>query len=154
MRGKELYDGAIPSGNSVALLNLGRLSRLTGNTAYADRAQRLANAFSGMVRRQPSAFTQFLSGLDFAFGPTHEIVVTGKRDECRDMLRAVQQAFRPNAVVIFLPADTHLDELAPYTEGMTPRDGKPTAYVCREFSCQQPTTEIETMLEYLEGSNQ
>ena len=153
VRGKEVYDGAIPSGNSVAMLNLGRLARLTGNTTHEERAQQLANAFSGMVSQGPSAFTQFLCGLDFAIGPTFEVVVTGKRDESADMLKALRQTYLPNAAIVFIPEGTDLSDLIPYTQGMTPRDGKPTAYVCENFACRQPTTDINEMLGYLKDGS-
>ena len=66
VRPKELYDGAIPSANSMALYNFLCLSRLTGDAQWEERAQALARSFSGSVRIQPSAFTFFLVGLDFA----------------------------------------------------------------------------------------
>ncbi|HRV79828.1 MAG TPA: thioredoxin domain-containing protein, partial [Planctomycetota bacterium] len=73
LQSKEAYDGAIPSGNSVMLLNLVRLARLTGRTAYEERAQELVDALGGQVLANPSAHTQFLMGLDFLIGPTQEI---------------------------------------------------------------------------------
>ncbi len=74
VRPKEIYDGAIPSANSVALMNLLWLSRLTGKTAWADKADQMVRAFAGTIDRQPSAFTFFLCGLDFALRPGQEIV--------------------------------------------------------------------------------
>ena len=73
VRPKELYDGAIPSANSVALLNLLLLSRLTGDPQWEDRAQEQIRAFAGTVTSQPSAFTYFLCALDFALRPGEEI---------------------------------------------------------------------------------
>jgi uncharacterized protein YyaL (SSP411 family) len=77
VRPKELYDGALPSANSVSLLNLLCLSKLTGSPQWGDQSQALITSFAGSLNLQPSAFTQFLIGLDFAFYPGQEIVVTG-----------------------------------------------------------------------------
>ncbi len=77
VRPKEIYDGALPSANSVALSNLLLLSRLTGNVRWAERAHTLTQAFAAPVARQPDVFPHFLSGLDMALGPGQEGVVTG-----------------------------------------------------------------------------
>src|SRR5262249_20327755 len=69
-RTKEIYDGAMPSGNSVAAEVLLRLSRFTGDGSFAQRAEALFQAFSGMVARIPSAHARLLGALDFALGPT------------------------------------------------------------------------------------
>jgi hypothetical protein len=76
VRPKELYDGAIPSANSVSLFNLISLSRLAGNPTWAETAQAQIKAFSGTLQAQPAAFTFFLMGLDFALRPGQEIVIT------------------------------------------------------------------------------
>jgi uncharacterized protein len=80
VRPKEIFDGAMPSANSVALSNLVLLSRLTGNAQWEDRAHRLAQAFAAPVTQQPETFTHFLNGLDLALRPGQE-VVTAKADK-------------------------------------------------------------------------
>ena len=98
--GKELYDGALPSINSVALSNLVLLSRLTGNPYWEERAQMLTNAFAPAVSRQPADFTHFLNGLDLALRPGQEIVVTGGPEESdtRALLDALHIPFAPHLV--------------------------------------------------------
>ena len=76
VRPKELYDGAIPSANSVSLFNLISLSRLAGNPTWAETAKAQIKAFSGTLQAQPAAFTFFLMSLDFALRPGQEIVIT------------------------------------------------------------------------------
>jgi uncharacterized protein YyaL (SSP411 family) len=157
VRAKKSYGGAIPSGNAVAALNLLRLSRLTGNTEYQDRYDELLRAFSGDISRSPSAFPQFLIAIDFATGPSKEIVVAGKAggDDVARMLAAIRRPFLPNKVIVLRPdtdvgATPPVSELAPYTREQKSLDGVATAYVCENFTCQLPTTDIRKVLEMLE----
>ena len=77
-RKKEFADAAIPSGNSVEMLNLLKLSRITADSKLEDRAQGLERAFSKLIRKIPSGYTQFLSALDFGLGPAYQVVIAGK----------------------------------------------------------------------------
>jgi uncharacterized protein YyaL (SSP411 family) len=145
-RSKELYDGALPSGNSVAALNLIRLSRLTGNIDLEKKAEQLTQAFARQVEAQPMAYTQFLIALDFMIGPTKEIVIAGDPSlkTTQAMVRAVRSRFVPNKVLLLRPAGSkgkRLDALSPFVKDMAPIDGRPTVYVCEHYSCQTPITE-------------
>lgn len=150
VRDKDLYDAALPSSNSVGLLNLLRLSRMTGNTEWEERAQDLLKRFSGMVGEFPAGYTQFLNGLDFALGPTREIVVAGNPEDpaTKEMLRAVHGLFLPNRVLMLCPHDAssrELAALAPFVEPLRMVDGKPTAYVCENYACSRPVTDVEAL---------
>lgn len=150
-RPKELYDGALPSGNSVSALNLLRLARLTGDPALEALALRTATGFAGTARRAPMAFTQFLCAADFALGPAYEVVIAGKPDaaDTRAMLGALNRGFHPNAVVLLRPDAPDappITRLAPFTAAQKPIDGKATAYVCRNFACAAPTTDPQEMM--------
>ena len=79
VRTKELYDGAIPSGNSVAALVLLRLGRITGESKYENMASIIGKIFSENVEKSPTAYTQLLSAVDFGIGPSYEIEVVGDR---------------------------------------------------------------------------
>jgi len=152
-RQKEFYDGAIPSGNSIALSSLLRLSRLTGNTELEDRAARLSESASVLVNRMPSGFTGMLLGIDFAVGPTHEVVIAGDPDgsDTREMIAALRRQYLPNMVVIQRPerGEAEITRLAPYTATQQAIGGKATAYVCRNFVCDRPTTDLHKMLQNL-----
>jgi uncharacterized protein YyaL (SSP411 family) len=91
IRQKEIYDGALPSGNSVAFLNLLRLSRLTNDPSLEEKASILMQTFSQSINQLPSAHTQFLIGLDFILGPTYEVVIKGSPDnlETKEMIVAL-----------------------------------------------------------------
>jgi len=153
-RVKEVYDGAVPSGNSVSMLNLIRLSRMTGVAKYEERALQIASAFSSIVARSPESFTQFLMALDFLIGPSYEVVVVGKRKErsTETILSLLGEVFVPNKVVLLRNPEAKEDEvahLAPFTKDMKLVDDKATVYVCRNFSCELPTTNPEQVLETL-----
>ncbi len=156
VRRKEVYDGAIPSGNSVALLTLLRLERMTGERGYGKRAEASLAAFASTVAAGPSAYAQFLVGLDFAVGPTREIVIAGKTpgdDGARAMIRAVRERYLPRKVVLFRPDGEDgalISKLAPYTADQASRGGRATAYVCSNFACLLPTTDVLELKKSLE----
>lgn len=147
IRPKELYDGAIPSGNSVQLLNLLMLARLTGQAELEEQAVAAGKAFSGSIDRSPSGFAQALIALQFAGDKAAEIVVVGRRadPETTAMLNCIKSVYRPSGVVLFKDADDPepLTELAPFTKEMGMLDGKPTAYICRNFACEKPINSID-----------
>ncbi|RMH69576.1 MAG: thioredoxin domain-containing protein [Gemmatimonadetes bacterium] len=152
-RSKEAYDGAVPSGNGVMVLNLLRLSRLTGNTAWEDQAEQLAHAFAETIRRAPSAYAQWLNGLDFAFHPGYEVVIVGEPDDphTQAMIRTLRDAFLPHMVIHLKTSanQAQLAELAPFTAYQDRLDDQTTVYVCQNFTCQQPTVRISQMRTYL-----
>ncbi len=147
-RRKELHDGAKPSGNSVMLLNLLRLSRLTGRPALEEKAGKLAEAFSSTVKGSPHAYTFFLSGLDYALGPSHEVVLAGEHpDDVKNLYEAIWERYLPNTVVFMRTEETA--KLAEYAEEMTAIGGRGTAYVCSGFKCEKPTMDADEMLGHL-----
>ena len=143
-RRKEVYDGAVPSGNSVALLNLLRLSLLGGDAKFKELASQVIRVFSEDVKRSPAAHTFMLVGVDFAVGPAYNVILVGdpQEDSMQRMLGALKTRYLPNMVVSMRPAGkTGL--------GYEKIEGKATAYVCRDQTCMPPTNEPEKMLELL-----
>jgi uncharacterized protein YyaL (SSP411 family) len=154
VRQKESYDGATPSSNSVSMMNLLRLSRMTGRTEYDEKAERISRLFSGSVNTHPSAYTQMLCAIDFALGPTHEIIISGHSgaEDTNKMVRTVQEEFIPNTVVLFVPTDKDnpaILQLAPFTRQQQMPKVRATAFVCSNFSCQQPTSDPSHLLKLL-----
>ena len=154
VRKKEIYDGAVPSGNAVAMLKLLRLARFTANSHLEERAMEIGRAFSKAVNQFPSGYTQFLVAVDFGIGPSYEVVIVGKSggEDTREMLEALRSRFIPNKVTVLRPTEIEsprIDELAEYVKYQVSLDGKATAYVCMNFACQQPTTEVDKMLELI-----
>jgi hypothetical protein len=151
VRKKEIYDGAIPSGNSVALLNLLRLARITGDTALDGYAAKLIRSVSNSVTSHHQAHTFFMTAVDFAVGPGHEIVIVGdsRKADTRNMIAALWKAFLPTTVMLLKPAEEESPEiagLAEFTRDLVMQDGRATAYVCREYRCELPVTDVMAMM--------
>jgi len=153
VRRKETYDGAMPSGNSVAMLNLLRLARITGRPEFEKHSAGIGRAFAEEVKQAPLAHTHLLVALDFAVGPSHELVIAGRLDseEVQTMLRAVRSRFMPNKVILHRPdeAEPAVSELAPFTRAQAALNGRATAYVCTNHACEKPTQDAARMLESL-----
>jgi uncharacterized protein YyaL (SSP411 family) len=154
IRQKEIYDGAVPSGNSIAMLNLLRLARMTANYDLEQKASKIGRAFFDKVRKSASSYTQLMIAVDFAVGPSYEVVIAGdpQASDTEKMLRTVQQEFIPNKVVIFVPAgsdSSDIKHIAPFTRNQSTIEGKATAYVCVNYTCKLPTTNLDTMLSSL-----
>ncbi len=156
-RRKEIYDGAVPSANSVALLNLLRLGDAAARPELTERADALGRAFAGTITRYPSGHTMFLSALDYGIGPSIELVIVGEEEgeDTRALLKAARGRFLPNKVVLLRPpaeADDILT-LVPWIEHHVRVDGRATAYVCRDRECRLPVTEADALTRELSGSS-
>ncbi|KPL16384.1 MAG: thioredoxin, partial [candidate division Zixibacteria bacterium SM23_81] len=150
-RTKQLYDGAVPSGNSVAVLNLLRLGRMTMRPEYEEKAHQLMDIFGERVSGSPTGFSQFLIALDFALGPTKEIVIAGNvsAKDTEEMLRAIRRRFHPRKVLILHPEGEEgeaIEHIVPLVKGQVMVAGKATAYVCEHYACQMPTNEVDEMM--------
>jgi uncharacterized protein YyaL (SSP411 family) len=153
-RTRESYDGAVPSGNSVAALNLLRLSRMTMRSDLESRAERLMHSFAGRAGQTPTAYSQFLIAVDFALGPTKEIVITGdlQAEDTAELLAALRRTFLPRKVVVFHPAGPDgqaVEEIVPWIKEQSSLDGRAIAYVCQDFACQLPVTDMKQLLSLL-----
>lgn len=155
LRRKEIYDGARPAGNSVAMMNLLRLARMTGKSDYEAQAERLFRAFSRQVEDRPSVHTQLLQAVHFAIGPSYEVVISGrsKAPDTQAMLNALRRQYFPNRIVLLRAAEQNLpaiSRIAPFTLGQVPRNDRATAYVCYQQACHAPTTQISKMLQLMQ----
>jgi uncharacterized protein len=152
VRQKGISDGALPSGNSVAMLNLLRLSHLTGNSELDEKAFDIARAFSRTISQQPMGHTMFMCALDFALGPSVEVVIVGNLEdsETLSMLRALRSKFMPNKAVLMV-SDEEIYRVAHFTKGLAQLNGRSTAYICAGYQCQLPTNDPNKMVELLDG---
>lgn len=155
-RPKEGYDGATPSGNSVAAENLLRLSRLTGRQDYEEKAESALKLFAGSIKGPFMGHSHLMIALDFAIGPTAEITLAGDREDpgLEQMIRQLASIYEPLKVVLVHPGKasegkTLIEKLAPFLIGQVPIDDKATAYVCKNFACRQPTSDPAAMLRSL-----
>jgi uncharacterized protein YyaL (SSP411 family) len=153
VRQKDIYDGAIPSGNSVAMLNLILLSRITAHSNLEDKAVKVGEAFSGFINDLPISYTQLLAAVDYLVGPSYEVIIAGtsQASDTLEMLRALWNQFIPSKVVILKPTEQETPEIiniAPYVSDYVTINGKATAYVCFNYLCSLPTTDVDKMLEF------
>jgi uncharacterized protein len=155
LRVKEDYDGAEPSGNSVAVMNLVRLARMTNRTAFRESAERALAAFAGRLSAAPVAIPQMLAACEFLLGEPREIILAGRRDsaEMRALLRELHTRFVPSRVVLLVDSPETRQALAagiPSIEAMNPLEGRASAYVCRNYTCQLPVSEPAKFAELLQ----
>ena len=155
LRMKDDYDGAEPSGNSVALLDLLRLAHLTDRDEYRQAAVRTLDALMPKMSSQPVAVPQMLVALDYSLAPKHEVVIAGDRnaEPTTALLRELRSRFLPYTVTLLVDSDATRARLIPFfaAAGVTrPVDGQPTAYVCENYACSLPTTEISKFAELLQ----
>lgn len=143
-RMKQLYDGAAPSGNSMAMLDLLWLSRLTNQSKYEEMAAQMTKLFAGEVEGAPEAYTFFLLAVDFQVGPSYSVVLVGdqKQEDTRQMINQLRKHYLPATIAALKSPDK---------AGLTYQqiEGKATAYVCRDQTCLPPTNSATTMLEQL-----
>jgi len=146
VRMKEQYDGAEPTGNAVAAMNLLRLTSMTANADWRKQADAVFTCFSSVLRKQPSIMPQMVAALDYSMNKVKQIVLVGSRDssEMHALLREVRSRYLPNKIVLLVgdqEVSQALAELFPFASTLTPLGGKPTAYVCEDYVCRLPTTD-------------
>ncbi len=147
-REKPRYDGAEPSGNSVTLLNLLRLSELTTDDRYRQRADEILAGFGAVLDRSPTALTKMLSAIAFRLDTPKEIVIVKPEPAAsvEPMLASLRKTFLPSRVVTIASIGDDLEaqkKLVPLLEGRKVIDDKVTAYVCEARVCKLPTTAPE-----------
>ncbi|MFX0005543.1 MAG: thioredoxin domain-containing protein [Candidatus Hermodarchaeota archaeon] len=153
-RQKEIYDGAIPSGNSIALLNLLRLSYITGDYDLEQKADILLRVFSESIKSNPIAYTQFLVAIDFIIGPSYSLVVAGNTDDIdtKNLINGIKNEYLPNKVLMLRNTEKEtpdIDQFSNFVEFFYNLDGIATAYICINKTCKPPTHDINQTLEYL-----
>jgi uncharacterized protein YyaL (SSP411 family) len=153
VRQKEFFDNATPSGNSVAAESLLRLSALTGNEDYRRKAVNVLRLVRDAVERYPSAFGYALGAFDFYLSTPKEIaLVTPRGDaDARQLAREVWRRYLPNKVVAQAPeGDERAAELLPLLRERGAIGGRATAYVCENYTCQQPVNTPEELAAQLD----
>jgi len=153
IREKKTYDSAIPSGNSVELLNMAKLAKLREDEKLESSANKLVIAFSEIVKRTLTSHTQFITGVEFILGPSYDVLIVGEDgdDDTNKMLDILRKRFLPNKVVVF--KDTKHPEsanrIAESIEHKNTLDGHATAYLCTGGSCKLPTTNPEEIIKLM-----
>lgn len=152
-RNKEIYDGAIPSGNSVMAFNLVRQHRLTGKEHYQEYLEKLIDTFSATITHYPMGHSFFLMALQMVMDSSVEIVISegDNKEVYESMLQQAQQTYSPFSVLLAKSKKylTEIDKLAPAHHDKQAKDGQSAFYLCQNFACQQPVVEVELVKELL-----
>jgi uncharacterized protein YyaL (SSP411 family) len=124
------------------------------DTRLTNEAESVLSAFSGQIQRSPTSFSAMLSALDFSIGPAQEIVIAAEpgRPDTKEMLRLIHSKFLPNTVILFHKtgeAGKAIEKIVPFVQGQVAINGKATAYVCQNYVCKQPITDIDKLEQLL-----
>ncbi len=150
VRMKNEYDGAEPAGNSIAALNLLRLARMVDREEWYEKAEQGISAFAGRIADNPTAAPQMLVAYDFLRSAAVQVIIAGDPadKETHVMLHEVYRRFLPRQVLLFADGGDEQERLGrylPFIKTISMMDGRPTAYVCQNYACDLPTTDLEVL---------
>jgi uncharacterized protein YyaL (SSP411 family) len=154
VRMKDDNDGAEPAASSIAALNLLRLSQIYDDPKMDERAKKTIDAFATILSQFPSGMPQMLVAVENSLGKPRQIVIAGKKDspETKELLKEVHRHFLPNTIVILADANEgqkYLGERNEAIRAMSMVEGKPAAYVCENFTCKAPVTDVKRLSDLL-----
>lgn len=147
IRPKKIYDEAYPSGNSISVLNFLRLSRLTGRYDFEDKANQILKAFGRKIQEYPEGCSSSLTAFLYSKSKGEEIVIVSDKntESAKEMINAINEKFRPFTSIIFYSDECKgIEKTIPFISNYKVIEGKPTAYVCKNFSCKAPITDIKS----------
>ena len=148
-RPKELFDGAIPSGNSVAAYNLIRLARITGKSLFEEISKDVLDYIAGSIISEEINHSFFLIASSFALNKTKELICVIKDESEKEKIKDTlsdMQAFNLTVIIKNEENSSELEELIPYTKDYTLKDNKATYYLCEGNSCFPPTNNLNEIL--------
>ncbi len=156
LRMKEDYDGAEPTANSIAALNLLRLAQMLNNEHFRKSADATIHAFDGQLEKTPFAMPQMLVAFDFAQSKPKQIVIAGRGDsaDTRALLCELHRHFIPNKIVLMADGSAGqqwLAEKLDFIKTAAPKNGQATAFVCEDYVCKLPVTDVDAFRAALAG---
>ncbi|MFQ6614036.1 MAG: thioredoxin domain-containing protein, partial [Fidelibacterota bacterium] len=152
VRLKTAYDGALPSGNSIMALSLTQLGRLTGDSEWVNKADRIINVFSGEIARIPRGYAGMLLTLYYDRPSSREIVMvrSSKTPGSETDFSKLRAVYLPNSVILEKTGSgSAVQKSIPWLAGYATINEQPTYYVCRNYACEQPRTSLESVLRSL-----
>ena len=148
VRNKDFFDNATPSGNSVAADVFLKLAKLMGDEKYERFALAVLRLAASQIRRYPQGFGRALSAIEFYLSPVKEVVIIGERGS--ELERAVWERYLPNKVVVRSDEPQEDSAAIPLLADRAEVEGKPTVYVCENFVCHRPITEVAELIGMIE----
>ena len=157
-RTREAYDGAEPSPNSTAAMNLLRLAQITDRKDWQNNAQKTLMAFGARLETDPEAVPALASALDYHLAPKKQILIAGdpSSQDTQELLRQVNTRFLPNKILLLADGGAGQQQLArwlPFVAGAHRMKDRATAYVCENYICKLPTTDQAVMARLLDNKN-
>jgi len=153
IRQKESYDGALPSGNSVAAFQLLKLAKLTGDFTLEEKVQRIFRFFSKDIHDYPNGHAMMLQSLILSQEAMKEVVIImdDETEEVVDFIKQIQENFHPEISLMVINRNelTKLSKIAPFIEDYVMINEQPTIYVCENYQCNQPTNDFQTAKDLL-----
>jgi len=131
------------------MLNLLRIARITADNGFEEKVDKINKAFSNQIKNYPTGFTQFLIALDFATGPSYEIILAGDKsaEKTKQFLSIIEEKFNPNKILLF--AEEKINKTVPYISNYETSQDKITVYVCENYVCNLPVSEPEKLKKIL-----
>jgi uncharacterized protein YyaL (SSP411 family) len=156
MQARDDYDGAEPSPNSVAAMNLLRLAQMTDKRAWTEKAQKTFGAFAQRLQTLPEALPQMVAALDFSLSTPKQVIIAGQNNaaDTRALLRLVRERFLPNKIVLLADGaqgQKQLSSWLPFLGGVTRKQGRATAYICENYVCKLPTADPQVVARLLKA---
>jgi uncharacterized protein len=155
VRTREQYDGAEPTGNSTAAMNLWRLGMLTGNATYRTEAEGILRAFGAWMEKQPSIMPYLAAAVIGLTRASSQLVIIGKADDAAAtaLWSEVEQRYFPGMMKIRVNPDEQgeLKRSIPYAGVVERKEGKATAYLCADFTCNLPVTTPDELRRLLDA---
>jgi hypothetical protein len=147
VRMKEPSDGAEPSGNAIAAMNLLRLSSITDNHEWRKRAEQTFLHFGELLRNSPFSMPQMVAAYDFFLAKVKQIVIAGTKGDAPTtrLIREVQAHYLPNKILLLADRsdpDARLTDIAEFTKSLSAKQGEATAFICEDNVCQLPTSDV------------
>jgi hypothetical protein len=152
-RTKPVFDGSIPSGNAMATQLLLRLHHLTGKDHYLRSAESVLSAHHNAMESQPFGFAHLLCALDYYLEKPKEIVLVGNREDPKmaELLTQIHSLYLPNKTLQVIGPEKSLEAVSPLLKGKTQIKGRPTVYVCHNYTCSAPLTDRQELNSLLEN---
>jgi uncharacterized protein len=141
LRIKDDYDGAEPSGNSVAALSLLKLGKITGDEKFTAAAEQTLRLFAARLQRQPAGLAFLLHALDFWLDEPRRVVICGDKNSTsfHELISAAHSVYQPNKIVL-----GNAGAVEPFAKTLATKS-EATAFVCTGTACQPPTSDAETL---------
>ncbi|MDF2947938.1 MAG: hypothetical protein K0S51_2617 [Bacillales bacterium] len=151
IRPKESYDGAMPSGNSVAAVQMLRLAKLTGQHTLEEKVNQLLRSFSFAINMYPTGHVYLMQAVMMNFLGTKELVALTNNDDLKtiDFIKKLQHDYIPNLTYLISDDPDKIYKIANYTKDYEKINGQTTIYLCENYACGRPTIDIDGLMQIL-----